>query len=170
VNGGGWERSFNGKFESQFKGEVAIENGGGNWHTHFNHRNQGTNFIRGRTEMTNGMLVPGDQTVEFGVGVSGKEESAGKIRYGGPWGGDKLHIVGAGGNPRKVQIWDELCIDNVCINADHLRMLKGEKQVRIFANHNHNNSHGRNLRYTSDGKADFMGGAGDWERMILRMV
>ena len=55
-----------------------------------------------------------DQILELGVGVSGKEFNAGKIRYGGDWynGGDKLNIVGAGANSgnRKVKVWDQLCV------------------------------------------------------------
>jgi F0F1-type ATP synthase membrane subunit b/b' len=123
VNGGGWYNSFNGKSESLFKGEVAVENGGGFWHTHFNHKNQGLNYIRGHTEHENDLNVKGN-----------------------------------------------FCVQGVCINGDHLRMLKGEKPIRVQANYDHKKGHGRHLRYNSDGNADFLGGIGEWEKVFLKMA
>lgn len=49
--------------------------------------------------------------------------------------GDGMDISGFG-NPRKVRIYDELCIKDTCINEDHLKMLKGEKDIRIRSNNN----------------------------------
>lgn len=56
VNGGGWDRSFQNKHPSTFRGEFHIENGAGRWGTHFNHRNQAQNYISGDTTIRQGSL------------------------------------------------------------------------------------------------------------------
>lgn len=56
-----------------------------------------------------GLAIPGNETLEFGHGIGGKEANAGKIGYG-TFSGTALDIVGAGPlEPldRKVKIWAE---------------------------------------------------------------
>jgi hypothetical protein len=52
--------------------------------------------------------IEGNNTLEFGANVSGKEANAGKIGYG-TFEGNSLNIVGAGtaNNNRKIQFWAE---------------------------------------------------------------
>jgi len=52
--------------------------------------------------------IRGNNSLQFGAGIVGKEANAGTIAYGG-WTADTLDIVGAGttGNNRQVKVWAE---------------------------------------------------------------
>lgn len=65
-------------------------------------------------QLSSGMNVQLNQVVHFGVGYS-KDVSAGKIGYN-TFSNYALDIVGAGGTPRWVRIWDRL--ESGLINAD----------------------------------------------------
>jgi hypothetical protein len=54
------------------------------------------------------MKIDGANTLEFGAGVAGKEQNAGKIGYGTFSGGSSLDIIGAGtGSNRVVRVYAE---------------------------------------------------------------
>jgi hypothetical protein len=58
VKSGAWGRTKDGNEPSAFYGELAIQNGDGNW-THFNHRNANINFIRGDTQIDGKVTIAG---------------------------------------------------------------------------------------------------------------
>jgi hypothetical protein len=64
--------------------------------------------LGGGVTVSGGLAVAGNNILELGAGVAGKESSAGKIGYG-VFTADTLDIVGAGtlGSNRKVKIWAE---------------------------------------------------------------
>jgi hypothetical protein len=67
------------------------------------------------TKLSSGFGITGNNNLEFGKGVVGKEPNSGKIVYGGWDRPNHLGIVGGGkpGEIRKVKIWDELEVDNI---------------------------------------------------------
>jgi hypothetical protein len=65
-----------------------------------------SNKIKGLPNSFPGWRVPNKDNLEFGAGIGGKQVDAGKIAYNAF--SDGLDIVGAGGLPRKVTIWDNL--------------------------------------------------------------
>ena len=62
----------------------------------------------GSVTVAGAMKIDGANTMEFGAGVDGKQEAAGKIGYQ-TWSGDSLDIVGAGttNTNRKIKLWAE---------------------------------------------------------------
>ena len=57
VDGGAWDRKRGGKEPSIFKGELIVQNGDNNY-THFNHKNENRNYIRGDTSF-DGKIIGG---------------------------------------------------------------------------------------------------------------
>lgn len=83
-------------------------------------------FTAGDVLSDENIQITGAKVVEFGYGVSGKEANAGKIGYQTFTSGC-LDIVGAGGDTRRVRIWDRLGIG---ASPDYPLDINGEGRVR----------------------------------------
>ncbi len=97
----------------------------------------GTTTPGARLEVNGGVRVLGNNTLEFGADVAGKEASAGKIGYQ-TYTGDALDIVGAGTaagvNTRRVHIWAEGGTTFQGSSSQGITILNGNLYFKMYRN------------------------------------
>lgn len=87
---------------------------------------------------------------------------------------DKVHVHGdlsADNDLTAPHIYakNQLCIDNVCINADHLRILKGEKDISIYPKNLENKCLKEQSGWGVPENARFADGCGDDHRLRMKL-
>jgi hypothetical protein len=92
----------------------------------------GTTAPTATLHLAGNQKIDGNNTLEFGAGVAGKEGNAGKIGYGTF--GDELAIVGAGatGSPRKIRFWDAVGIGMSPVVNNGLELAAGVEFRKYF--------------------------------------